>query len=110
MFRQSGAITAVSVTTAVIARSPAQAGIMQAHVFLVFAAICCSCCRWCGWCRSTTAAGERTAARRVRLRYWMIPNGGGFLWRAYAGPRAGRSRHGVQPDSPPGPKALRHAW
>ena len=38
MFRQSGAITAVSVTTAVIARSPAaQAGIMQAHVFLVFA-------------------------------------------------------------------------
>jgi EmrB/QacA subfamily drug resistance transporter len=40
MFRQSGAITAVSVTTAVIARSaPADAGIMQAHVFLVFAAI-----------------------------------------------------------------------
>jgi EmrB/QacA subfamily drug resistance transporter len=40
MFRQSGAITAVSVTTAVIARSTtAQAGIMQAHVFLVFAAI-----------------------------------------------------------------------
>jgi MFS family permease len=40
MFRQSGAITAVSVTTAVIARSaPAAAGIMQAHVFLVFAGI-----------------------------------------------------------------------
>jgi MFS family permease len=40
MFRQSGAITAVSVTTAVIARSTAAAaGIMQAHVFLVFAAI-----------------------------------------------------------------------
>jgi EmrB/QacA subfamily drug resistance transporter len=40
MFRQSGAITAVSVTTAVIARSSAaQAGIMQAHVFLVFAGI-----------------------------------------------------------------------
>ena len=39
MFRQSGAITAVSVTTAVIARSGAAAGIMQAHVFLVFAGI-----------------------------------------------------------------------
>jgi EmrB/QacA subfamily drug resistance transporter len=40
MFRQSGAITAVSVTTAVIARSStAQAGIMQAHVFLIFAGI-----------------------------------------------------------------------
>jgi EmrB/QacA subfamily drug resistance transporter len=40
MFRQSGAITAVSVTTAVIARSsPAEAGIMQAHVLLVFAGI-----------------------------------------------------------------------
>ena len=40
MFRQSGAITAVSVTTAVIARSSGpQAGVMQAHVFLVFAAI-----------------------------------------------------------------------
>jgi MFS family permease len=40
MFRQSGAITAVSVTTAVIARSTAaQAGVMQAHVFLVFAGI-----------------------------------------------------------------------
>jgi len=40
MFRQSGAITAVSVTTALIARSTgAQAGIAQAHVFLVFAAI-----------------------------------------------------------------------
>ena len=40
MFRQSGAITAVSVTTAVIARSTrGDAGIMQAHVFLVFAAM-----------------------------------------------------------------------
>jgi EmrB/QacA subfamily drug resistance transporter len=39
MFRQSGAITAVSVTTAVIARSGAAAGVMQAHVFLVFAGI-----------------------------------------------------------------------
>ena len=40
MFRQSGAITAVSVTTAVIARSStAQAGVMQAHVFLIFAGI-----------------------------------------------------------------------
>ena len=39
MFRQSGAITAVSVTTAVIARSGAAAGIMQAHVFVVFAGI-----------------------------------------------------------------------
>ena len=38
MFRQSGAITAVSVTTAVIARS-AQPGIVQAHVFLVFGAL-----------------------------------------------------------------------
>ena len=38
MFRQSGAIAAVSVTTAVIARSStAQAGITQAHVFLIFA-------------------------------------------------------------------------
>jgi len=40
MFRQSGAITAVSVTTAVIARNAgAQAGIVQAHVFLVFAGL-----------------------------------------------------------------------
>jgi hypothetical protein len=41
MFRQSGAITAVSVTTALIARTSgtAAAGIMQAHVFLVFAGI-----------------------------------------------------------------------
>ncbi len=40
MFRQSGAITAVSVTTAVIAGSAgAEAGIMQAHAFLVFAGI-----------------------------------------------------------------------
>ena len=38
MFRQSGAITAVSVTTAVIARS-ADPGVVQAHVFLVFAAL-----------------------------------------------------------------------
>jgi len=36
MFRQSGAITAVSVTTAVIARS-SHPGVEQAHVFLVFA-------------------------------------------------------------------------
>jgi EmrB/QacA subfamily drug resistance transporter len=41
MFRQSGAITAVSVTTAVIARSgsPVAGAIVQSHVFLVFAAI-----------------------------------------------------------------------
>jgi EmrB/QacA subfamily drug resistance transporter len=50
MFRQSGAITAVAVTTAIIARSAgtaaaagtaasASAGAVQAHVFLVFAAI-----------------------------------------------------------------------
>jgi EmrB/QacA subfamily drug resistance transporter len=38
MFRQAGAITAVSVTTAVIARS-SHPGVDQAHVFLVFAAI-----------------------------------------------------------------------
>jgi EmrB/QacA subfamily drug resistance transporter len=38
MFRQSGAITAVSVTTAVIARS-AQPGEVQAHVFIIFAAL-----------------------------------------------------------------------
>jgi MFS family permease len=38
MFRQSGSITAVSVTTAVIARS-AHPGLAQAHVFLVFAAL-----------------------------------------------------------------------
>ena len=38
MFRQAGSITAVSVTTAVIARS-AQPGMEQAHVFLVFAAL-----------------------------------------------------------------------
>jgi EmrB/QacA subfamily drug resistance transporter len=38
MFRQSGAITAVSVTTAVIARS-AHPGIVQAHVFIVFGAL-----------------------------------------------------------------------
>jgi EmrB/QacA subfamily drug resistance transporter len=38
MFRQSGAITAVSVTTAVIARS-AHPGLVQAHVFLVFAVL-----------------------------------------------------------------------
>jgi EmrB/QacA subfamily drug resistance transporter len=38
MFRQAGSITAVSVTTAVIARS-AHPGMEQAHVFLVFAAL-----------------------------------------------------------------------
>ena len=38
MFRQAGAITAVSITAAVVARS-ADPGIAQAHVFLVFAAI-----------------------------------------------------------------------
>jgi EmrB/QacA subfamily drug resistance transporter len=38
MFRQSGSITAVSVTTAVIARS-AHPGLVQARVFLVFAAL-----------------------------------------------------------------------
>jgi MFS family permease len=38
MFRQSGAITAVSVTTAIIARS-AHPGMVQAHVFIVFAAL-----------------------------------------------------------------------
>jgi hypothetical protein len=38
MFRQSGAITAVSVTTAVIARS-AHPGIVQAHVFIIFGAL-----------------------------------------------------------------------
>jgi EmrB/QacA subfamily drug resistance transporter len=38
MFRQSGAITAVAVTTAFVARS-AHPGLMQAQVFLVFAAL-----------------------------------------------------------------------
>ncbi len=38
MFRQAGAITAVSVTAAIVARS-ADPGITQAHVFLVFAAL-----------------------------------------------------------------------
>jgi MFS family permease len=38
MFRQSGAIIGVSVTTAIAARS-SDAGIAQAHVFLVFAAL-----------------------------------------------------------------------
>jgi EmrB/QacA subfamily drug resistance transporter len=38
MFRQAGAITAVAVTTAVLARS-AHPGVTQAYVFLVFAAI-----------------------------------------------------------------------
>jgi EmrB/QacA subfamily drug resistance transporter len=38
MFRQSGAITAVSVTTAIMARS-AHPGLVQAHVFLVFAVL-----------------------------------------------------------------------
>jgi EmrB/QacA subfamily drug resistance transporter len=41
MFRQSGAITAVSVTTALIGRSasPAAGALVQSHVLLVFAAI-----------------------------------------------------------------------
>lgn len=38
MFRQSGSIIAVSVTTAVIGRS-SQPGIVQAPIFLVFAAL-----------------------------------------------------------------------
>ncbi len=38
MFRQAGAITAVSVTAAIVARST-DPGIAQAHVFLVFAAL-----------------------------------------------------------------------
>jgi hypothetical protein len=38
MFRQSGAITAVSITAAIVARS-ADPGIAQAYVFLAFAAI-----------------------------------------------------------------------
>jgi EmrB/QacA subfamily drug resistance transporter len=38
MFRQAGAITAVSVTTAVLARS-AHPGLMQAYIFVVFAVI-----------------------------------------------------------------------
>lgn len=38
MFRQAGAITAVSITAAIVARS-ADPGIAQAHTFLVFAAI-----------------------------------------------------------------------
>jgi EmrB/QacA subfamily drug resistance transporter len=38
MFRQSGAITAVSITAAILARS-ADPGLAQAHVFLVFAAM-----------------------------------------------------------------------
>jgi EmrB/QacA subfamily drug resistance transporter len=38
MFRQSGAITAISVTTAIVARS-AHPGLAQARVFLVFAAL-----------------------------------------------------------------------
>jgi MFS family permease len=38
MFRQSGAITAVSVTAAVVARA-SHPGMAQAHVFVVFAAI-----------------------------------------------------------------------
>jgi MFS family permease len=41
MFRQSGAITAVSVTTALIGRSgsPAAGALVQSHVFLMFAVI-----------------------------------------------------------------------
>jgi hypothetical protein len=38
MFRQAGAITAVSVTTALIARSP-QPGVTQAVAFVVFAGL-----------------------------------------------------------------------
>jgi EmrB/QacA subfamily drug resistance transporter len=38
MFRQSGSIIAVSVTTAIVARSH-DPGVMQAHVFVVFAAL-----------------------------------------------------------------------
>lgn len=38
MFRQSGSIIAVAVTTAIIARSD-QPGIVQAHIFVVFAAL-----------------------------------------------------------------------
>ena len=38
MFRQSGAITAVSITAAIVARST-DPGMAQAHVFVVFAAI-----------------------------------------------------------------------
>jgi EmrB/QacA subfamily drug resistance transporter len=38
MFRQAGAITAVSITAAVVARS-ANPGIAQAHVFLIFAGV-----------------------------------------------------------------------
>jgi hypothetical protein len=38
MFRQSGAIVAVSVTTAILARST-DAGIAQAHTFIVFAVL-----------------------------------------------------------------------
>jgi MFS family permease len=38
MFRQSGAITAVSVTTAILARS-ANPALAQAHIFLIFAAV-----------------------------------------------------------------------
>jgi MFS family permease len=38
MFRQTGAITSVSVTSAILARS-ADPGLAQAHVFLVFAVI-----------------------------------------------------------------------
>jgi EmrB/QacA subfamily drug resistance transporter len=38
MFRQAGAITAVSITAAIVARSP-DPGVAQARVFLVFAAV-----------------------------------------------------------------------
>jgi hypothetical protein len=42
MFRQAGAITAVSISAAIVARS-ADPGIAQAHVFLAFATtIICS--------------------------------------------------------------------
>ncbi len=58
---------------------------------------------------STTRAGNATVevARRQPDGTWLWaidqPNVLGLS-------RAGRSRHGVQPDSPPGPKALRQAW
>ena len=38
MFRQGGSIIAVSITTAIIARSH-HPGLMQAHVFVVFAGL-----------------------------------------------------------------------
>ena len=38
MFRQAGAITAISITTAVLARSP-DPGLAQAHSFYIFAGV-----------------------------------------------------------------------